>query len=63
MSDDDWQAYFCSLLDAHLLFGKMTQQHTLPVPGMAAFAIIIIAGAGLGVEYLYRGHVCLVITY
>ena len=48
MSDDDWQAYFCSLLDAHLLFGEMTQQHILPIPGMAAFTIIIIAGVGAG---------------
>lgn len=44
MSDDDWQAQFCSLLDAHLLCGEMTQQPILPNLAVAALAIIITAG-------------------
>lgn len=42
MSDDAWQAHFCSLSDARLLFGEM--HHVLPNLRMAALPLPSLLG-------------------
>lgn len=49
MSDDAWQAHFCSLSDARLLFGET--HPVLPNLGMAALPLpLLLGGNVLGVE-------------